>query len=72
MEKFLSEIELPTGYGYIGNLLTALLCLEIPGCGRATIREHEELRYIQAPQTCGRPHGRQKGVLRIITAYAHE
>jgi hypothetical protein len=32
-------------------------------CGRATVREHDEVRYILAPQGCDRPHRCQAGIL---------
>jgi hypothetical protein len=51
-EIFLGTTELPTGFGEVGSLLPAVIKLEIPSCGTATIVEHQGVRYIQPSRGC--------------------
>jgi hypothetical protein len=51
-ENFLSDIELPKGIVPAGGLHGAIVRLDIPSCGKATIWEHEGVRYIRHSGEC--------------------
>jgi hypothetical protein len=50
----LSDIELPAGFGPVGSLHQAIIRLDIPSCGNATIFAHEAVRYIRLSEGCPR------------------
>jgi hypothetical protein len=48
----LSDIGLPEGIVPVGDLHGAIVHLGIPSCGKATIWEHEGVRYIRHSEEC--------------------
>jgi hypothetical protein len=48
----LSDIELPEGIVPVGNLYDAIVCLDIPSCGKAMLWEHDGMRYIRPSEGC--------------------